>query len=696
MDIFTEKLFVIGQKDAFPGAKSASLEYKGRDLSPIMPIKIDALQNIVFEDLYNEGIKFEQNDDTITVKLICKDVNGMKINIEKKFDFRNDVTILDSVPVIEIWPNFIAKGWKAYYTFIFSPDGSFQSQLDVKIITSETQIGDDKIKIIQTKSFPKIILCSFKKKEAGILLLSNPNIITILDKYGKIGIDLGAKEVNIYLCANSIKPFSISFKPNLAQITDSGTLRTQVYDWFLPSSDIGSPFQNVFHDFQKTKESLLRPLLDGHIYYLKDYLRFPNDKKLINVKWSEKSSDRYYFSAFFKQICLQCVAEAVTRGIGNIDWQFSYPDEFSLSDKLDLENILSSIIKFCSDLTGVKCSSPNLQPKSFGLARFFAEHSKMSAPVATGAICLNIDDESTDIHVWQNNELIYGMTIPFSNGNLFFIPLMKNLELISVLTGDSIKKFEKIKDDSCSFFSLIDELVKDQEKRWLNNMSNYIKNPYVNGFIQLIFIGLSGLYYYIGLLIKYLIKSSIYNGQNLPSIYVGGKGTHLFDWIAGGDYNKNKEISNYLKKVFMRSSELSGDLNMFDIKISPLSKAEIAFGLACSEVRLDYSKRDNLFQTSDPLDWYDKLLGQTSNSIAQDELKHFKDFLQFLKESESLPIYLSLNQINFSKDLLNRVYNRLSSQANDAESISLIEPYFIKELKILLKEKTNDWLSEKI
>ncbi len=136
---------------------------------------------------------------------------------------------------------------------------------------------------------------------------------------------------------------------------------------------------------------------------------------------------------------------------------------------------------------------------------------------------------------------------------------------------------------------------------------------------------------------------------------------------------------------------------MFDIEISPLSEAEIAYGLVCGGINPRYSSRENLFQRGNPEDWYDKLFASTDEPDIPYGMNDFDDFLSFLKDSKNLPTNFSISKIELGRNILHRVYERLNSKINNANNFVMSsEPSFIEKLKILLEEKTNDWLSEKI
>ena len=124
-DLFTEKLFVIDQQDAFHTTLSPEgsdqLNFQGGPVTPILPFTDELLAYLDVNDL-NQRIAFEEKDTGIVVKLrlTLTGINEQNRDfvISQEYRFQNEeVFLIPDVPVLEIWPNFKRSDWGVYYTY---------------------------------------------------------------------------------------------------------------------------------------------------------------------------------------------------------------------------------------------------------------------------------------------------------------------------------------------------------------------------------------------------------------------------------------------------------------------------------------------------------------------------------------------------------------------------------------------------
>ena len=167
------------------------------------------------------------------------------------------------------------------------------------------------------------------------------------------------------------------------------------------------------------------PLLDGHIYFLENYKAVSTTENLVSdLKWSTKSIDREHLKVFLKQLCLQCAAEAINDGATKINWNFSYPLAFSTRDKGHFEQILERMLdQTCESATGVtQMVTIPAQSESVVTAKFFAttlQNKFAAGGFASGAVCIDIGGETSDISIWQNNELYWQTSLRFAGRHIF-------------------------------------------------------------------------------------------------------------------------------------------------------------------------------------------------------------------------------------------------------------------------------------
>ena len=428
------------------------------------------------------------------------------------------------------------------------------------------QSFDDK-KVKKTTHFPEAMVCKYKApnspnyEEAGILLISAPDSLINRGSTWTVGIDFGTSSTTVYRKDpqnQQEEPQRVVFDSHLFQVTNSDNLRVRLYDDFLSPRSERTPFFSLFHNFLDSEnKKKLKPLRDGHIYFLNDYRFLDNDRTfgsagniVTDLKWSAEPRDRIRARAFLEQLCLQCTAEAVTKGARTINWRFSYPIAFSDDDRGQFQNIWRSITNACVQATGLLRGEVNSEPESVVAAKFFA--STRQSPTATGAfasgaVCIDIGGETSDISIWQDHELYWQTSLKFAGRHLFLDLLRANPEFLENFGFDSedIKLLKLLKDESTpgDFYAQADAWIdasinnsgQDLENVLQDKFGIYGGNADVKTFVQLIAMGVSGLLYYVGLVLNYLAKNKGLE-RRMPSIYIGGNGSRILDWIARGKF----------------------------------------------------------------------------------------------------------------------------------------------------------------
>ncbi len=752
-DFFIDKLFVIKQKKAFhKGSTLASkgsrnINFNGSPVTPILPLTTKLLTYLDVEDL-NDRITFNQLNDRIVVELRLT-LNGIdgKGNsdfvISKEYDKANVRTIA-TAPVLAVWPNFRTQGWKAYYTYFTTADqdafyakplpAAKESDTLPDPLTFQDNSGNVKKETTKTEHFPEAMLCEYKGAKAGILLISAPEALnantnkanTNKETIWTVGVDFGSSSTTVYRYSNADnEPQSVTFdKKHILRITDPLTSsKIAFYKDFLSHESKSTPFFSLFQTLQTVKPD--EPLLDGHIYFPDNHNDISSDKRIVSdLKWSS-TINRRHIQVFLKQLCLQTAAEAVNDGAQKIDWNFSHPLAFTRQDKGQFELIWKSVGAACGSATGVnqKVVTP-AQSESVVTAKFFA--STLQNPTAigdftSGAVCIDIGGETSDISIWQNNKLYWQTSIKFAGRHIFLNLLKENPEFLKELgvNENGIKLLKEIKDDK--FYAQADALIETEGQDWLSELPN-VENPsIIQPFLQLISLGVSGLLYYVGLLLTYLskVKPESDLKSEIPSIYIGGNGSNILHWMADGSFDPDnstaQDCRKYLKKVICKASGFAPDDNNRDIEISHSPKKEAAYGLVIDidETELDF----------DPDTQFDVLAGETftENGIEYpwtevltaerlhnrlsipkrfDKIQHFIDsFNQNLGEGIKK---VSLKETVSGKEgdsatvsdamfaELEKVFQAFSNR--DPGKIS-IEPLFILALKELLRAKTRRWIN---
>ena len=731
-EYFTEKLFVINQQTAFIKENilspkgSTNLKLNGDDVTPILPIRKEMLNEFSVNDL-QKRISFITTPNGIKVDLLYPSPgDGKNILISKEYVKQNDdddmlfnnpeIIEIEHLPVLEVWPNFNTSDWKTYFTY-FTKAG--QNTFDAKPILEkdgslDSRSLEENTEIAKTSAFPQAMICTYKdhqaidSEEAGILLISPkyaPQGVTTWN----IGIDFGTSGTTVYKqdpTINKLEP--ISFENRLFQITNSPPRsRTEVYQQFFSSRLEKTPFFSLFQqhpDSRKKSQSgqRLEPMLDGRIYFVENYKLKEN--VVSNLKWSPDPEDRIRTQTFIEQICLQCAAEAIHNEVNLINWHFSYPLAFSQKDKAAFNTICNNATNTCEEKTGIQNETVTFESESIATAKYFA--GKFGG-FADGAVCIDIGGETSDISIWQGNTLCWQTSIRFA-GRHIFLDLLRHkpefLKNFKVSDGD-IEMLQNVA-KSNEFYSQADTWIN----AWINNSKDGLKDILaifggkIDGtpFIPLIALGISGLLYYVGLILNYLIENKDFK-PTMPKVYIGGNGARILHWLANGDFTLNPENSKFLKEIILFASGFDRD-SIFDLQITPEPKHEAAAGLIDDRTRLEITTENygvlagedfedfswTTILTTESLGNPQRLenkLEQSGNKLFQIE-NFIKIFNEGLGKELGKPINLDPK---FKKNLTSDVNDWLQDLVMQPDDGRIVEPIFIKVLGKLLERKIQEW-----
>jgi hypothetical protein len=351
-------------------------------------------------------------------------------------------------------------------------------------------------------------------------------------------------------------------------------------------------------------------------------------------------------------------------------------------------------------------SSPKAEPESVVSARFFAKHPKIpsdrTALFNTGVVCIDIGGGTSDISIWQDNQLCWQTSLLFAGRNLFLDLLYAKPDFLGNLFNVDVSSLELFKnnDKRIAFCAQADALIKTisrDEKQWLSSLrgARAIQSAPLKEFTQLMTIGLSGLFYYVGLLLQFLHQSSKYK-ERMPNVYVAGNGAKMFSWLVGFDA--------LFKKLLLKASGFQKDPGRFEVWISPVPKAEAAFGLVCERGRLEYDENaqrdgflsgEGFIENGNSCNWNEILTaGRLTEGLeAPTKLEKLEAFVETFNEhaKSNGTAMIELN------DIRDRIRDSLSQKLADFKSTNTAtihtEPLFIYALKTLLEIKTYEWES---
>lgn len=604
-DFFTKKLFVIYQENAFPNTlaqQSLTLPGGSTIVTPILPLRQELMQYLTAEDLA-QRLRWEQTPEGIRVHLLLQlsgpdpeDATGRPAEVVSNLYRREDIQTLDNVPILEIWPDFQAAGWNAYYSCYSTDD--VKATFTAKPFTlgeakeSEVQLGGRRRRRYWlTESYPEAIICQavvpntqtgqLDPHDAGLLLLTCPQKeVQAQGTTYHVGVDFGATSTTI--CARvGQQPLTVNFANRKVSVTASGDrAQAQLFDFFLPRQESEMPVLSFFQDFfNNSAAEELRPFLDGHAYLLETAELFdPNTKGLAyDLKWSANDQDRKRVRAFLTQLCLQTAAELINRGATGASWSFSYPTAFNDEQIEGFPGIWSQVIADCAKQSGLRAVSPakSRRTESEATALYFVKHKQAATDL--GTVFIDIGGSTSDISVWQKRRPVWQTSVLLAGRSIFSAYLWHHPEFLG-LFGLNVSRLSEVKNqqgtDRRPYYALTDALLRYNSERIFQQLPVHAGTGPVKALRQHLALGVSGLFYYVGSLLQYLMRKGIYQ-QEVPNVYVGGNGSRIFRWL---DIDGDERINALYKAVFAQGAGWT-DEKAFRVVLSPEPKREAAFGL---------------------------------------------------------------------------------------------------------------------
>ncbi len=734
-EFLTQKLFVVTLPDAFCGSLrpkiSGEFNINGRRVTPILPIKSEMLSELNVSDL-NKQITFEKTEKGIKVTL--RTPSGLEKTQEyiereegvEPFSESREIVEIDNVPVLEIWPNFKKSDWQVYYTYFTSADQDTFYAVPYGTHVSQQRVGNSsniEKEITKTSHFPEVMVCKYKDtsdyEEAGILLISEPDSLPDGERTWNIGIDFGTSGTTVYrndIDDQQSTPDAMKFANRLLQVTESGDYRERLYDdFFSPKPEPEqTPFLSFFQHFSKENKTILEPLLNGHIHFVSNYHAFPTAQQIFtDLKWSPHADDRIRARVFLEQLCLQCAAEAATERVRKTNWHFSYPIAFSEDDREGFRQIWQHITEACSTVTGLQHGEVSSEPESIAAAKFFASTRQSKDAIgafATGAVCIDIGGETSDISIWQYNKLYWQASLRLA-GRRFLLNILKEnpefLENFEVGSSDIKLLKDASKKKASDFYAQADAWIaasiNSDTQNWWQRLEIYTGKSQVKTFVQLIALGISGLLYYIGLILKCLSQTENFE-RRMPSVYIGGNGARILHWLANGKFDSNEISKKRLKQILLDASGFDTDINRFDLEISKSPKEEASYGLVQSETFLEWTQDqlgktdvlagETFIENGEKKAWTEILtperLASGLDTTEELELEQIRDFVESFNKSGWSGEKITLDQRTHDF-ILAQLQNTFQKFRNDTPENLHIEPLFILALKLLLEWKTNQW-----
>ncbi|MEO0768355.1 MAG: hypothetical protein AAFY72_02815 [Cyanobacteria bacterium J06649_4] len=548
---------------------------------------------------------------------------------------------LSAPPVLEIWPNFQASGWKRYYTLFHSPkrlstSKSNQSKTSLSAPNLDASNSDlsnrnepDNIKpdkkakssrlyitvpdslqkserfrdeqgehysLRKSETFPTVLECRNQiDQPLGIILPKPPPTVTLRDEW-KVGVDMDEQLTHItYKVNETVESLDLNI-PLLASITRSklDTRIPTLLHYFLPDSVFPEARSHTLKNVLITRGSQdltgrgERAILDGRICQpsLLDHDAI-HPWLVEDLNWDNLLATRF----FLKNLILLISAIAASQGVKTISWKIAYPTNLSRNPRNLHARTWHTLSEELAPITGLKYRSsdnPNADyfvPKSIALGQYFHDFTfrKRQTSLAS-AICLHIGEPQTDITIWQNQQLVQQYTIDFSASELLANFLEMNPGFVAYCFHQSPNEWVGLKGKY--FHQKLSDLLQWQGPTWLKEKRSALgKVTAGQALIRLVALSLGGLYYYAGLIINVLKNNNMCRRDSLPPVYIGGIGAQYIHWLSpSGSFDNTNRIGMYLSHMLSRGAGFPNPgSNTF---MSQHLQAETAYGLLSSDTDL--------------------------------------------------------------------------------------------------------------
>ena len=727
--LFLEKFYFIRGANNLPGADlpkgSNLLTYNVQDneqhLTPLLPINSKLLEYFTPEQLLTDIVEFQatnlnNNQPGVSVKLKLLLSDGEYI-VTKNYPILEENAITE-IPFIDVWPNFIAPGWQEYYAFYYDARvDKIQKTFQVKFQAHNVKIHPSELsnfQIIHLEEFPTFIVCQSPttSEYLGLILLKTPNKVGNEDPNLTwiVGVDFGTSFTNVYYkLERQPKPLAFSNDMHL-QVTKPKSEADQIetlYRYFMPQGSQNLPLSTVLTT--KGNQGQTKLIFDGRIYFTGDIKSFdPKDDGIYktNLKWSISNTN--YNKLFLKHLALLITAEAANKHVRKIEWTISYPSAFSREDKSRYISAWKDIVEDLGAKTGIahqwlsKEKGESYRPESLAIAHYFAEAEGKDLVYTT---CIDMGGGTSDISIWVGNKLIHQCSILLA-GNLLFSQFLKRKP------GFIKEQFDVDISDLANglreepFYAKLDAILLGESQKWLRERREILdENSDLRDIVQCSAIGIAGLYYYVGIILKALHLEGKYNRTQITPVYIGGNGSRILNWLAvSGRFDENCDAYYLFSKMLSIGSSFE-DAETAETLLSSQPKAEAACGLVLNNTKLTISNQGSDYEdliSGEDCEINGGLIGTTSRIHLEGEIKAFE-----VKELNNLKLFLdafhnALKELRISsiaplpeyndpkkleqlwRNVKRGVENDLITMTGQADKIR-VEPPFILGLKSLLR-----------
>jgi len=325
-----------------------------------------------------------------------------------------------------------------------------------------------------------------------------------------------------------------------------------------------------------------RPVIDGRIHFGAkedpDSIDDPElDYIITDLKWKTRNQrDRINNQLFLRNLALLISAEAAQAHVRNMEWVVSYPSSFSSWDKGHYKANWEKIVGELNAKTGMNHVLDSQCPRTeaSAVAQYFmiTQEGRENLAYTT---CIDIGGGSSDISIWQRHQLVHQCSIQLAGRDLFSQFMKEYIDIIGPLLSMS---FSVAGTDLGRFYAKLDALLiargQDARQRIRTDGIRSLDHA-----LELSRLGVAGLYYYLGKILKGLHSEQICERQRNTPVFISGNGSRIFHWLSdSGTFDESCDANRLFNAMLSKGSGFDGMNGETTLTDQP--KSEVAFGLS--------------------------------------------------------------------------------------------------------------------
>jgi hypothetical protein len=201
---------------------------------------------------------------------------------------------------------------------------------------------------------------------------------------------------------------------------------------------------------------------------------------------------------------------------------------------------------------------------------------RCNAATALGTVFIDIGGSTSDISIWQNDIPVWQTSVLLAGRSIFSNYLWHRPEFLGSFGIDVTQLVELKKarpNDRRGFHAWTDVLLRYHSDKIFQHLPLHAGTEAVTHLRQHLALGVCGLFYYVGEVLRYLIDEGLYSPE-LPNLFLAGNGSRMFRWL---DIDDEGHIDSLYKAMFSTGAQLKE--HAFTVNVSVEPKLEAAHGL---------------------------------------------------------------------------------------------------------------------